>query len=573
MWFLKILLCLLLIITKQAIAQQTYYVSPTGDDFSLTPTNINTPWKTFNKACNTAMAGDKVFFRGGIYSEKYINFVNSGLPNNYIQFENYAAEIPIFKGGNVAAYFIFIENKNYIKIKGLQFRQLLGANSVGIKVTGSSHHIQITKCKISELYFSSNALAVPTPSENVSPLVFCGSDNINAINNILVDSCEISNCRTGYTEALTLVGNVTDFVVSNNRINNTGNIGIVAAGFYNWCNASPLYAQARNGFIKGNIVENCRSLAAIAAGIYVDGGRNIVVEQNIAKNGQRGFQINCENQYNIAGASADSVIVRNNLSFNNSRGGIGLGTQGSGNVKNSWILNNTCYNNFKAQTEPGDGGVFQDFGEINLDKSSNCTVSNNIFYSAIGGRSKMMNSYPISPIVNLNTNYNVWFDEFDGLPYFVYNGIAFLGLQAFKTGTNKDTNSKFSNPDFTNLPLLDFRLSSETSPAYDFSNPESIFLEKTGFKDFAKKERIKNFLADAGALELQCINTDILINTPLTNNNYFFETSGKITINVPINTNSKIYINASKYVLFENGFNSLQNVVLVTKLDGCNSNN
>lgn len=559
-----------LLFTNQLIAQQIYYVSPNGDDNSTHPENINTPWKTFSKACSTAIAGSKVYFRGGVYNEKYINFINSGTSNQYIEFINYPNETPIFQGGNMAAYFILINGQSYIKITGIQFRQLIG-NVIGIKVTGVSHHIEFKKCKISELFFSNNANDVPISTQNVNPLVFCGSDNITAINNIIVDSCEVSNCRTGYSEAITLVGNVSNFVVSNNYINNTGNIGIVAAGYYNWCNSSASNSQARNGIIRGNLVENCRSLAAIAAGIYVDGGKNIIIEQNTVRNGQRGFQINCENHHNIAGASADKIIIRSNLAYNNSRGGIGLGTQSTGNVTNSWIINNTCVNNFKSQTEPGDGGVYQDFGELNLDHSSDCFIRNNIFYSSISGRNKLMNSYPSSPITNLSTDYNVWFDTFNYMPYFVFASTAYVGLNALKTAINKELNSKFENPNFVNVATADFRLSSESSPAYDFSDANSVSIDSAGTQDLAKKIRMKNKLHDAGAYEFQCPSSDISINYPLTYKTYFFETNGKIFINSVINSNKKVTLKSPKAVLFQTGFFNPQSTTLQTNSTGCNN--
>ena len=44
-----------------------YYCSPTGNDASVTPTNIATPWRTWHYAFNNVTPGDTVYFRGGVY--------------------------------------------------------------------------------------------------------------------------------------------------------------------------------------------------------------------------------------------------------------------------------------------------------------------------------------------------------------------------------------------------------------------------------------------------------------------------------------------------------------------------
>jgi hypothetical protein len=54
------------------VSAKTYYVAPTGGS-DLYPGTISQPWATWQRAFNTAYAGDTVFFRGGIWrpSSKY----------------------------------------------------------------------------------------------------------------------------------------------------------------------------------------------------------------------------------------------------------------------------------------------------------------------------------------------------------------------------------------------------------------------------------------------------------------------------------------------------------------------
>jgi hypothetical protein len=47
---------------------------------------------------------------------------------------------------------------------------------------------------------------------------------------------------------------------------------------------------ARNGVIRGNVVYNCKSPYASAAGIYADGADDVLIERNICYNNQYGLK-------------------------------------------------------------------------------------------------------------------------------------------------------------------------------------------------------------------------------------------------------------------------------------------
>jgi hypothetical protein len=64
-----------------------YYVSPNGNDANA-GTSISAPWRTIQKAANTAIAGDRVYIRSGAYRER-VTFPRSGTATNPIVFEGY----------------------------------------------------------------------------------------------------------------------------------------------------------------------------------------------------------------------------------------------------------------------------------------------------------------------------------------------------------------------------------------------------------------------------------------------------------------------------------------------------
>ncbi len=85
-----------------------YFVAPDGDDNN--PGTLDSPWGSWQKAFETAMPGDTVYFRGGVWypsSTAYGNNItlisskwskpvgHNGEPGNPICYFNYPGETPI----------------------------------------------------------------------------------------------------------------------------------------------------------------------------------------------------------------------------------------------------------------------------------------------------------------------------------------------------------------------------------------------------------------------------------------------------------------------------------------------
>ena len=78
---------------------ETYYVATNGNDSYTTiqAQNINTPWKTIQKAASLMTAGDTCLIRGGIYRET-VTVANSGFTGSPILFEGYGNEAVMIDG-------------------------------------------------------------------------------------------------------------------------------------------------------------------------------------------------------------------------------------------------------------------------------------------------------------------------------------------------------------------------------------------------------------------------------------------------------------------------------------------
>jgi hypothetical protein len=140
---MKGLFILLFLFLSTDIIANTYYVSPTESSDSYSGT-ITKPWATWQKAFNTARAGDTVYFRGGIWYLGTNDYVihNPGAGNGYngtysnpICFFNYPGEIPILdaKGhtNKTDANAFDMRNSTYIYLKGLTVRNQRQNPTVG----------------------------------------------------------------------------------------------------------------------------------------------------------------------------------------------------------------------------------------------------------------------------------------------------------------------------------------------------------------------------------------------------------------------------------------------------------
>jgi hypothetical protein len=123
------------------VSGNTYFVSTTGNDAN--PGTFTQPWGTWQKAFNTADAGDIVYFRGGVWypgesliiAPKYLSEVwggpyygNLGTAENPIRYYNYPGEKPILDGRDHIPEnypsMMFFFGAEYVEFKGITVRNV-----------------------------------------------------------------------------------------------------------------------------------------------------------------------------------------------------------------------------------------------------------------------------------------------------------------------------------------------------------------------------------------------------------------------------------------------------------------
>jgi len=475
--------------------QTNYYVSPSGNNSN--PGNKETPWLTIQSGLNKLKTGDTLNLMNGTFNEK-IKFSVSG-----ITLRNYSGCNPVIDASGITSQVpvINVTDVSAINIQGIELRNNIMTDAQGILISGSCRDITISECKIHDIHFSSNPNAAVKESTNAQGIIVYGTNAGSPVTNLKIINNQLYNCRLGYSEGIAVNGNVSGFEISGNTVYNLTNIGIDMIGFEGTCSNTSV-DQARNGIVRNNLVHHCISAYATSGGLYVDGGRNIIIENNTSYHNGYGIEIGCEN----TGKVTDLITVRNNIFYDNEVCALALGGWNypkSGKVTNSTFRNNTCFSNDYQKTGNG---------EIYLSYSENCIIENNIFFTT--SENNLVYAELSQPSLSFNYNLIYCSSGTENLSA-DWNNKSYNSYTAFVSGSGMNKNSLFANPAFLNADIgsPDFH-TQNNSPAINAGNPG--FTPAPDEVDMDGKNR-KTGIIDCGAYELNNISNFMAGNktTPL----------------------------------------------------------
>lgn len=481
-------------------AQVSYYVDGTNGNDNNTGTSLTQAWQSIQHAFDKSTPGSTVYIRGGTYHENvYANV--SGTEGHPIRFRNYQSEVVILDGtGTSESDMLYIEDQSNIIVENITVQHKVVNNATGVTIScttnASVSNITLRNLKITGINWTSNPNATPNSNNNSNPLLVSGEgiNQVNAITNILLDSCEVYNNITGFSESISLDGNVDGFIVSHNLVHDNKNIGIDMGGNYR-VSSNPDVDQSRNGSCILNTCYNNISNYATSAGIYVDGGNNIIIERNISFGNGFGIEIGSEENGTTTG-----ITVRDNVICNNKEAGLAIGgytTATTGQVLNSNVLNNSFLKNDYSNSGTG---------EVYITKMSNCKIQNNIFYT--NEQNILISKDNIAPFNGNSINYNCWFtpgNNSDNIKV-TWGNTTYTVFSNYVAQTGMDINSIYADPEFTNsnVSSSDFHLQM-ASTCIDRGDPSFVVLGLE--RDFYGEPRIINSHVDIGASEYSMISS------------------------------------------------------------------
>ncbi|MCW1915637.1 hypothetical protein OJ996_18775 [Luteolibacter sp. GHJ8] len=502
-----------------------YHVSLSGLDTN--PGTQGQPWRTIQKAAATVVAGDTVHIHAGIYIERVTIENRHGSAALPIVFKKFAADtgsVIISQSGvtppDDLTAVLAIRNCDHLVVRDLEIADYKTAGTaaeqraqlpVGIHVSGSGTGIQIRGCKVHDIWQSSptqnnynaNGFGIAVYGEQSSP-----------IDQLVIDGCEVYNLRTGASESLVLNGNVTNFAVTNNIVRDCNNIGIDFIGFEG---TNPVEAldQARNGICSGNVVFRIDSkfnpvyggnfttgggnATRSAPGLYVDGGRDIILERNHVYDCNFAISIGSEN----TGKVVSGVTVRNNVFHHCHVGGIVVGGSETtnGGTTNSSFTHNTIYGN---DTVSQGGGQFSIQNHV-----SGLTVRRNVMVSTSSFSQFILKGNNTGSVAAGAIDWNLYYAPPGGSFEFISNNTARTSFAAWQSASAQDTHSSLitTSPGFVGStltaasPAADFAITA-SSPAKDTGDSAALpFTPAANEKDYRGRSRIAGGRVDIGAFE------------------------------------------------------------------------
>ncbi|PKR82788.1 DUF1565 domain-containing protein [Heyndrickxia camelliae] len=429
------------------------YVALNGNDHN--EGSKSKPFRTIEKATAEATAGTTVFLRRGTYKEKLV-VKHSGTKSKPVIFKAYKEEKVALSGKNLKdvegnTALVTIHNKNYVTIHGLMIQDLTtnltNETVMGIYVTGNSKHIVLENNHVQHI----ETHADEGNGHGIAVYGTGSMKDIKIVNNTVQD------LKLGSSESLVLNGNIDGFKVVNNKVRRSDNIGIDLIG-YEGVSKDKNVDYVRNGVVKNNNVYEISSYGNpaygkdySAGGIYVDGGKNIAIEENTIYKCDIGIEATSEH----AGKYADNIHINNNTIYNNFYTGISIGgyDKERGGTKNSIISQNILYRNDTKKLEGG---------QILLQHDTKNNVIERNIMTAGPSRLFIVNYFKTNQ--NNILQRNIFHKESRKAGIWVWKDEEYTSFSKFKNASNSDEKSSYLDPKYENATHYDFSLK-KNSPA------------------------------------------------------------------------------------------------------------
>lgn len=331
----------------------------------LTVAKSGAAYATLQAGLDAAVAGDTVLVSPGVYAEAVAFGKSGSAAGGFITLRGQAGAI-LDGTGLGDGPLIAIRGRSYVRAEGLELRNLKGTGTpMGISVSGAGGHIELRGNVVH---------GIENANGNAHGIAFYG-DAAEPLSDVVVEGNEIHSCKLGQSESLVINGNVDGILVAGNVVHDNDNIGIDFIGFEGTGPAGQ--DQARNAVCRGNKVYNISSAAnptyggeRSADGIYVDGGRDIVIEGNTIDNCDIGIEIASEHGgKTTTGITARSNFVSRSYQANLMAGGYAASKGAADSIA---FIGNTTY-------AGRDGELLLQYN------CKNVQVRNNCFLAAAGG--------------------------------------------------------------------------------------------------------------------------------------------------------------------------------------------
>ncbi len=438
----------------------TYVVAIDGDDEG--PGTPEQPWRTIQHAVNTAGPGETVVVRAGEYHEQ-VTITVSGTPDAPIRLVGQPGERPVIDGRGVTTEsgvvgLVTLRDASWVEIGGFEIRNWVserpGRQPVGILVTGSGDGVGIVNNEVHHIEARNMS-----GSRDAHGIAVYGDVATEPISQVRIIDNEVHDLVLGSSEAVVVNGNVDGFEIIGNTVRDVDNIGIDIIG-YEGTSPDRATDRARNGVVANNRVHHVDTALndayghREAAGIYVDGGSDVVIEANTVHDSNMGIEIASE----AIGGAASNIVVRHNVLYRNHIAGLAMGGYGAerGRTEGCIVEFNTLVDNDTDAT--GNGELWLQHHLVDN------RITDNIVVAGSQGV-PMTNPYLTNDGSIIDRN--LWFTT--GSPLWEWTTTTFTSFEQYRSATGNDRSSLFHDPAFVDSAGANFQLTDQ-SPARHAGN-------------------------------------------------------------------------------------------------------
>lgn len=380
----------------QGIKNQTEPTTPTeqnplqGDETQST--------ETLSSQLADLKAGDVIQLKAGVYSER-LNLSCRGTAEQRIVIDGGGKVI--IDGSSLEPRpdvgwdaLIEIAAAQHLTLKGIELRNWRSSEPehvpMAVLVRSESSHIQLQDLSIHHIEADrpqnagEEAETSSKKQKNAHAIGVFG-DSQRALKEIHIKNIQVKDCRLGASEAVVINGNVEDWSIVDSEVSHCNNIGIDVIGGEGIAPSAQLDV-ARSGRIANNRVHHIHTQGnrayanakapsgydLCAAGIYVDGGREVLIEGNRIFSCDIGIELASEHR----DLETRDIRVLHNEIFNNGQCGVALGgyDKNRGSARNIELKANVLFKN---------GWFAWGAGELFLQhRVQNLEVQHNTFYAS-----------------------------------------------------------------------------------------------------------------------------------------------------------------------------------------------
>lgn len=301
------------------------------------------PYDDVQGIINQLGPGDTLYLRGGVYRRKIRLYGGvQGREDAYITIAAAPGEEVVFDGSGLNGHdqdqdgpsMFWLYGCGYVQLNGFTVQNAHGRDASAILLEPGTHHIVVSDLTIQNITTPS-----PKSEDHCSNAILLMGRGSAGISNVLLYRNYIHDCKTGWSEAISVAAHVSHVNIVGNRLDNTGNIAICFAG--NYGNAPSSVDYPVHGLIYGNVITNCHCGYDTGFAIYADGTQNVDIIGNTVRDCDGGIEVGAEQ----SGPRTHSILVANNLLTGCAEAAIGLGTPGGGGHVDSVTVYGNRYRN------------------------------------------------------------------------------------------------------------------------------------------------------------------------------------------------------------------------------------